>query len=243
MKTKKLTALLLAGLMAMSLVTSAFATSTTTDVTDASKGATVKVTGESIVPTIKLVVPNGGKIVLNPYAMKIKATLDGKATSSDSDPLTDKVLSAVNYIENQSDVAVKVGVTVTGTAATGVTFAKASVAETANKDKQVFVQLVMKSVSVADYGNKATTPITLDPDDDTKLTLSATAVTLKAEDQITLDAGTGSALSSTGTAEGILAFQFQGDTSATPTTPWTNRDTVGATLAFTFAPQDVAAGD
>lgn len=233
MTMKKMTALLLAVVMSLSLAATAFAVDAT--ISDAAKGANVKVTGTTTVPTIKLVVPSSAAVVLNPYAMKLNSDLSGAVDTSGT--VQSKVISPVYFIQNQSNIDIKVGVTATGTA-TGVTFAKASVAAVENKDKQAFVQMVMKGIEKDDYDGHASTPVTLDPDADKKLVLAATAASLKADDQITLVAGDGTALAASGNA--VLAFQFQGDTSKTPITPWSNKDVVGATLAFTFAPQDVA---
>lgn len=227
MTMKKMTALALAVVMCLSLAATAFAV----DVTDATKAANVKVTGTTTVPTIKIEVPAAAAVVLNPYAMKLNADLSG-AVDSASGTEQSKVISPVYAIKNMSNIDIKVGVTATGTA-TGVTFSSSSVATLANKEKKAFVQLVMKAV---EDGDAATA--TLDPENDKVLVLSTTAVTLKAEDQLTLVAGDGENVASSGNSD--LVFQFQGDTSATPTIPWTNKDVVGANLAFTFAPQDVA---
>lgn len=227
MKMKKFGALVMAGVMALSLVTSALATSV--DVTDAAKGANVKVTGTTMLPTIKLTVPASAGIVLNPYKMKLATDLSAVDTASGT--ATTKVVSAIYNIENLSNVKVKVGVTATGTA-TGVTFAKASVAAIENKDKQAFVKMEMitGNASITSAG----TAFDSVPDTQT-LILSTTAAKLATP--IELAAGTGTALGTTG---GVLSFRFTGDTSKTPTTPWTAKDTVGATLAFTFIPQDAA---
>lgn len=229
MTMKKMTALALAVVMCLSLAVSAFAA----DVTDATKGANVKVSGVTTVPTIKIEVPTAAAVVLNPYAMKLKSDLSGVIDTSGTNQ--EKVISPVYAVINKSNIDIKVGVTATGTA-TGVTFAKASVAAVANKDKQAFVKLVMKGASKTDAttGLASNTFANTDP----SLVLSTTAASLKADQQVTMVAGDGTDAAATGNA--AMVFQFQGDTSATPTTPWTNKDVVGATLAFTFAPQDVS---
>lgn len=224
MTMKKMTALALTVVMCLSLAATAFAA----DVTDATKGANLTVKGSTTVPTIKIEVPTAAAVVLNPYAMKLNSDLSGAVDSGSSEQ--SKVISPVYDIKNKSNIDIKVGVTATGTA-TGVEFAKASAADVTGK-KQAFVQLVMKGVASDDAATA-----TLDPENDTVLVLSATAAALKAENQITLVAGDGENAAATGNSD--MVFQFQGDTSKNPTTPWTNKDVVNATLAFTFAPQDV----
>lgn len=237
MKMKKLASLVLAGVMSLSLATSALAT-TAPAVTDVSKATTVKVPGTTVLPTIKIVMPSDVKVLLNPYNMKLKADYSGEIDTA-ATGTQKKVISPVYFIQNQSNIEIKVGVTATGTASTGVTLESASVASaTVDATKKAFVQLVMKAVAVSAFTAHDTTPVTL-ANTDNPLVLGTAPVSLAAGSEIALKAGTGEALSATNTDTCVLAFQFQGDTSKSTST-WTAKDTVGATLAFTFMPQDVA---
>ena len=230
-KMKKLFALVMALVMSLSLAATAFASDTRAEVADASKGANVKVTGKALVPTIKLKVPSAVGVVLNPYGMKIKET-SGEWAKDSTGTVQDKVVSAISNITNLSDVKVKVGVSATATASTGITFAKTDAAkDVANKDKQVY--LVLEMITANDENSAATAFATPAK----SLVLSTTAATLKgdAADAIELAASTDGSTIANG---GVLAFRFSGQTSKTPTTPWSDRDTVGATVTFTFIPQD-----
>lgn len=223
MKMKKIGALIMACVMALSLAATAFATDAT--VTDPAKGASVKVTGSTLLPTIKLTVPTAAGVVLNPYGMKLKDDLTGLDSGG---TISGKVVSAISNITNLSDVKIKVGVTATATA-TGLTLAKASVASITGKDKQAFVKLEMITADDANSDADAFgTP-------EGEIILATAATSLKTPIELAASTDGNSAA-----AGGVLAFRFTGDTSSEPTTAWTNKDTVTANLAFTFTPMDAA---
>lgn len=175
----------------------------------------IEVTGTTKVPTISITVPTSAAVTLNPY--KLDVTIDS-ATKQD------QVISAVYYIVNGSDVAIETEATVTGVAE-GATFAAASVASSTDKTKQVYMAFEWAKTT-----DGSTAPAAWS--DTTALTTSAQNIANK----LTMD--------KTGGTSPAIAFHFTGDAIAEPETPWTTDDTVGATLAFTFAPKanTVAAG-
>ena len=126
----------------------------------------------------------------------------------DSATKQDQVISAVYYIVNGSDVAIETEATVTG------------VAEGATTDKTKQVYMAFEWAQTSD-GSTAPTSWS----DTTALTTSAQTVANK----LTMD--------KTGGTSPAIAFHFTSDAIAEPETPWTADDTVGATLAFTFAPK------
>lgn len=106
MNFKKIISSALAGSMALSLSTTAFAASTTPapSVIEAAGGtATTVLSGEVEGMTIRVTVPSTGSVILNPYKLKVG-----------DNELQDTVINAGQFISNESNVALKVGVSVTG---------------------------------------------------------------------------------------------------------------------------------
>ena len=216
MKFKKLVSTALAGAMALSLSVPAFAADTDLE-------QSTNITGTTQAPTIKITVPAAGTVVVNPYKMSV--TPDGGSTA-----VTDQIISATQFIENASDVALKVSAEVTGTAAGNLAFATASTqgsrAPTTNSVFMYFEMLASDNNSTEPtwataYDSKATTQI-----------LVSTKATKKA-DMLTLAAGTGTAAASAG---GYAAFHLAGDAASTPTTAWAAADKADVAIAFTFTP-------
>ena len=140
------------------------------------------------------------------------------------------IISATQFIENASDVALKVSAEVTGTAAGNLAFATASTqgsrAPTTNSVFMYFEMVASDDGSTEPtwataYDSKATTQI-----------LVSTKATKKA-DMLTLAAGTGTAAASAG---GYAAFHLAGDAASTPTTAWAAADKADVAIAFTFTP-------
>lgn len=207
MKMKKLTSLALSSALALSLSVPAFAV----DVTDLTEGAEVEITGTTEVPTIKVVVPATGKVILNPYGMTV--TPEGGSAS------TDQIISAPQFIQNASSIPIKVGYTVTGTTEGDVALVTTDPAasETA---KQVHLQFTIAKQT-----------------DDTATTITGTGqdVTTTALVVNTTDAGAVE-LDKDGDTNAYAGFQLSGKATKNPDSVWTADDTIGATVAFTFAP-------
>lgn len=214
MKFKKLVSTALAGAMALSLSVPVFAADTDLE-------QSTNITGTTQAPTIKITVPATGAVTVNPYKM---------AVSVGGSDVTDQIISATQYIENASDVALKVSAEVTGTAAGNLAFATASTqgsrAPTTNSVFMYFEMVASDDGSTEPtwataYDSKATTQI-----------LVSTKATKKA-DMLTLAAGTGTAAASAG---GYAAFHLAGDAASTPTTAWAAADKADVAIAFTFTP-------
>ena len=217
MKFKKLVSTALAGAMALSLSVPAFASGNT----DTSLSQSTDITGSTQAPTIKITVPAAGTVTVNPYKM---------AVSVGGSDVTDQIISATQFIENASDVALKVSAEMTGTAAGNLAFATASTqgsrAPTTNSVFMYFEMVASDDGSTEPtwataYDSKATTQI-----------LVSTKATKKA-DMLTLAAGTGTAAASAG---GYAAFHLAGDAASTPTTAWAAADKADVAIAFTFTP-------
>lgn len=213
MKFKKLISTALAGVMSLSLAATAFATGALSQSMD--------ITGTTQAPTIKITVPATGTVTVNPYKMEV--TVGG-------DKVTDQIISATQYIENASNVAVKVSAEVTGTPAGNLTLATATTQGTkAVTTNSVFMYFEM---AVVDAGDATPTWATAyDSKSATQILVGSKAA--KKADMLTLAAGDGSDAASAG---GYAAFHLAGDAASTPTTAWVAADKVDVAIAFTFTP-------
>ena len=126
MNFKKIMSTALAGVMALSLAVPAFAAANS----DTSLEQNTAITGTTQAPTIKITVPAAGTVTVNPYKM---------AVSVGGSDVTDQIISATQFIDNASDVAVKVSAQVTGTAAGNLAFATASTQTKAVTTNSVFM--------------------------------------------------------------------------------------------------------
>lgn len=235
---KKVLSLVLALALVLGLAVPAFATDDGT-VSDVTKSYTTTITGVTPIPTIKLRIPATGGVVLNPYGMKVSLSMDenGKpqATPDDTDGSMDAIISATQVIESESEMELAVSATVTGKAATGVTFlTKEATNETTNS---VYMYVGFKdiiSTAAADFDDAVqaatipSTPVAVakagDPSD--CVLISSKATTAKVG---TLE------LNASGKKSG-LAFKLGGNAVSAPIKPWTDKMTAGATIAFTFSP-------
>lgn len=216
MKFKKLVTTALAGAMALSLSVPAFAAEVKPNVTDITEPTEVEVTGTTEVPAIKLVVPTSANVVVNPYRLEVDVA---------GAKVTEQIVSAAQFIQNKSPVAVEVKTSVTGTAEGAAKFSETAVADTAT-DNLVYVSFEIM------------------PTEDTTAPSAwtgAKSVVLKTE-KVEVDAVTmAKDGDETANATPNAAFHFTGSAAAAPTTPWTADDIIGATIAFSFTAKANAA--
>ena len=244
---KKIISMFLALVMALALAVPAMADD-------------VQVEGTIQLPTINVVLPTTASVILNPYSLNVTLGKGETATTNDS-----QIISPTMYVKNLSDIGVQVAISVTGTKGKGSTaaFATAEIDDdptdpgtTLNKEAFVFAKFVIQ--------DDVTTPVTITasdiPTDDSGdgiVILSETkkeVTAFKSTDAI--DAGTSttrnvlaaSADKKNPAAKGVLAFAFSGDAVYAPTKapasgtgdrtsdPWSDKDTLGATVSFTFTP-------
>lgn len=142
------------------------------------------------------------------------------------DAKTDQVLSAPQFITSQSDVPIKVGISVTGTPSDTLTLATAAVKDTETK-KTAFVYFEIAKVTTADtaptwgtYDTKAVNMLAVKKGAATK----ANVVELDAVD--VTDAS----------KKSQAAFHLAGNAAESPTSAWTSSDKLDVTVAFTFTP-------
>lgn len=212
---KKITSMFLALVMALALTIPAFASS-----------GTVKVEGSIQVPTLNVVLPTTASMVMNPYNMSVK--LDPRDPAS---AVNDQIISPTMEVKNLSNIGVQVGIKVTGTKGRGdVEFATGSAASSSTKEAYVYVafEIGNTGLDVADTNGSGTSTVVLSDTEQNVTDFLSTAV---ASDANTLAA---SADGKAPAADGVLGFKFFGDTA--PVTTWTDKDTLAATIAFTFTP-------
>ncbi|MDE6933718.1 MAG: hypothetical protein K2P37_13630 [Oscillospiraceae bacterium] len=216
MNFKKIMSSALAGVMALSLAVPAFAA-------DGDLEQSTAITGTTQAPTIKITVPATGTVTVNPYKMEVTVGSDKK---------TDQIISATQYIENASNVAIKVSAQVTGTAAGNLAFATATTQGTkAVTTNSVFMYFEMDVADKNDGTADPTWATAYDSKSATQILISTKAT--KKADMLTLAAGTGTAAASTG---GYAAFHLAGDAASAPTSAWTDADKADVAIAFTFTP-------
>ena len=212
---KKITSMFLALVMALALTIPAFASS-----------GTVKVEGSIQVPTLNVVLPTTASMVMNPYNMSVK--LDPRDPAS---AVNDQIISPTMEVKNLSKIGVQVGIKVTGTKGRGdVEFATGSAASSSTKEAYVYVafEIGNTGLDVADTNGSGTSTVVLS---DTEQDVTDFLSTAAASNANTLAA---SADGKAPAADGVLGFKFFGDTA--PVTTWTDKDTLAATIAFTFTP-------
>ena len=228
MKMKKLMSAVLVGVMTLSLGVTAFASGTST-VSDLSEGASMELTSVTQGATIKVIAPTSAKIGLNPYEMSVK--LENGALVDDT-AKGKKVISPVYEIKNMSTLAVDVEISATGSVnGDGMKFVDAKPADDAADATAKWVKLDMKyatAVASAEGATPAAPSSTA-----SALTLAATAK--KAGTGEGADAKITMQSANTASNKNALVFTFDGDLNKDANVAWTNEDTVGAEIAFTFA--------
>lgn len=215
---KKVLSLVLALALVLSLTATAFATQAAIDDETGEYAGSANFEGSVQTPTISVTLPADGIIVVNPYKMTV-------------DSSTNQIISAVDYITNESDVAISVDVAVTGTKGDGseAVFATGPVAGNAKvTTKSVFLYYQVQKV-------------------DTQAEPTWAAFNAKANDMLVVvekgaktEYGTKKLnvveLAAGDTTPTYAACHFAGEAADYATKAWTDDDTVNATVAFTIHP-------
>jgi len=250
---KKFVAILVTGVMLLSLCVTAFAATPATTATEKSESLTVGAV--TAVPNIKVTMPKLGKnpVVINPYKLTYSQQVNGADLATPSD---DQVISPVYSIKNESDVTLGLDVTVTGTVAGTFALVQPSESVTTNtvqesqKNEAIVKLLVQANVATpADgaafeelqeagdaptanettklYDADAVVPIVLDKK---AVTAGGTLTCNKpelAEDGKTI-------------VPNNICFQFTGAAASNPKTAWTAADSLTAAIVFSFKPITLA---
>jgi hypothetical protein len=236
---KKLLSLALAGAMAASLATSAFAASS-----ESTTNRSLKVTGAYQAVTINVVVPTTGTVIINPYALPVEIgkDADGVAVKAENKQIVTKPLA----IKNQSDIDLNVNVSTT-TALTGsLKLATTAIADT-DTSNSAYIYMAIEPTTITGSKDDVTEASYIDtykgqtwtePGDDVKNSVLLKSGTQSLPGATTL---TKASYEDDGTfkeyASGSIAFiGFTGTCVTEPKTAWTTKDGLTCTVAFTFTP-------
>jgi len=223
MKLKKILSLTMALAMAFALAIPALATEVTTA---GDMAAPISSTALGKSGTIKITV-NPNTIVLNPY--QLKATI-GSGTANEQSSYHQIFAPAVSCL-NKSTFGLKVNAKVKASGSTGVNLVTSAPKDTAT-DKDVFLY--------AEFGVS---------DDASTEPTWATAFNAKTANQIlvgtdygelktvaTLNATVGDAGTANDNNWNYLWYKFDGAAAKSPTTAWTDNDTVTPAIVLSFQP-------
>lgn len=193
-------------------------------------------TGSVTTPTIKVTAPTSAAVILNPYLIAIEK--NSVVSGSGANTIQPSVITPTLVLKNESNVPLKMTLTVTGEIPNGSTakFLTAAPAPT-EKNHGVFMY-----VDVLNKGSLATAPeasqvlsgITAYADANVYSATNTTgtqcvvkAGAVKMTDFITL------AVPAANQA-GYVTIDIGGECATTPTDAWAATDTVNVALAFTF---------
>lgn len=219
---KKVLSLALAGALALSSSSMAFATEVSTpDATTGEYKADVSVDTETNVPTIKVTIPTALTIGINPYQLEYE--IDGAK-------YTDVLANVEQTIKNESDVPISVSAVASAAAASGSEVVLATTAlKGTETTKSVFAFLEIKEKDAED--GEAEFSKTYDTKAVNQLVFSTKETTKK--DMVTLPAGKDAAT--------FAGFKIFGSAAAKPAKAWAATDTLDMKLTFKLDPVVVPA--
>ena len=214
MRAKKVIATLLAATMVMGTSVMAYAADPITKPNE-SGSYTSTVTGDSTIktPTIKITVPTTVSMEIDPYKIAGKT----------------QIVSADQFIKNESNVPISVGVGLYATKKTDscdITLATAALKGT-ETTKSVFAYLDMVSsenetsaTHTGTFDAKSTSQFVLAYGTESKYTSKANMITLAKGSETPTYA----------------AYNFQGSVATKPAKAWADTDVLSVTTVFTFTP-------
>jgi hypothetical protein len=236
---KKLASLAMAGVMTLSLASSAFAAESTTN-------RSLKVTAAYQAVTIAVVVPTTGTVVIDPYGLPVSIGTD--ADGNELKVSSKQIVSKPMAVKNQGDIDLTMNIATT-TALTGsLKLTTAAVADdgtgTANS-AYVWVSVqkstltgdkdALSDAAIAkDYYDYSWPDYATDNDGKTQIILKSGGQTLKG---IALTAAKYDDNAFSEYQDGSVYYiHFDGDCTIEPKTAWTTKDGLTCTMAFTFTP-------
>lgn len=223
---KRFASAALAGALALSMVTPAFASSKTTNIT-----------GTYNAITLSVAVPTTGKAIINPYGLPYTV---GEGVTITGEKIT---TAAPLTVQNLSSVPLEVNVSITGTKTGGFEFETAASLGSSETGKKGVVKFEIFDA----LGVNATTIENTDAlvEQFSKLKSADASGSVQITGQATPDtntAGTPVVILREATSDGTLQaggaafFRLAGDVVKSPATSWAATDGFTAAIAFTFEP-------
>lgn len=220
MTFKKVLSVVLALAMVLSLGMTAFASSGPAQIElEGEEGFELPVEGLTQAAVIKVKVPESAGFIVNPYRLEAENTELGITKGSD------QILSPLQKITNLSAFKISVG---------GTIFA------VENSDEAKLVDQIASTASSTGFAKEAVIHFLAKAGtstDNTRLTIaSAPTCNIDLKDAKT-DAGkalTAVEVDASTKGNDVYTFNFDGSAQAAPAVAWTDGDTFGATIAFTF---------
>lgn len=220
MNMKRFGATVMAGALALSLSAPAFASNNTTNIT-----------GSYTPITLKVVVPQTGNAIINPYGLPVELDTD---TVISGEQIT---TGAPLVIKNQSKVALAVKAKVTGTVKGDATFDASAIAA-GETDKKMNVKFeafpapgVLDDTDAADLNAMFAALKTADA----KLTATLSTTAADATGTLVLREGDEDGATQDG---GAAFFRLSGTVAKAPTNAWAVADGFTAAVAFSFEPSE-----
>lgn len=234
MTFKKIMSAVMAGAMVLSMGMTAFAASTTSSgiTLEGEEGYEIEVGSSTAAATIKVQVPETVGFIVNPYRLEAKNEEIGISTAAET-----QIVSPLQKIVNKSAFKIKVGGKIfaveNNPEEAKLVAAITTTAPTNGFAKEAKIHFLAKAGTAADStALKITGSSTCDVDLSTAKVEAGAALT---DVELDKDGGTNPA----------YTFNFDGEAQAAPATAWTEGDTFGANIAFTFtavANADASAG-
>lgn len=215
MTFKKVMSAVMAGAMVLSMGLTAFATATPGQVElEGEAGYDIEVGSSTQVAAIKVQVPESVGFIVNPYRLDAKNEELGITTTGNT-----QIVSPLQKIVNLSDFKIKVGGTVYGFENSEEAKLAASISATTPLAKEAVINFCYEA-----GGNADSTRLEAGSAGNKVVLTTAEAGVALTDVEVDKKGGTDDA----------YLFNFDGTAQDNPGTPWTDGDTFGATISFTF---------
>lgn len=225
MTFKKVLSVIMAGAMVLSMGMTAFATGTPSGqlALEGEEGYDIEIGSSTQVATIKVQVPEVVGFIVNPYKLQAKNDEIGITSAGDT-----QIVSPVQKIVNKSDFKIKVGGTIIAYENNPEEAKLVATPTSVTAGNPTPKEATIRFLAKADTTSSTVTHLTTADTPDQNVELS----TAKTDTGITL--GTAVELDKVDTGKSVYLFNFDGTAQEAPTNSWTDADTFGATISFTF---------